>query len=126
MGMNDRSVSEGPVAPTPAGPVGSRPAYAVSVDANSLRKHDAGVGPDGERRVRYTIALAGLVDDLWRRSLRAVQLDDTGFFRYRLEMGSRAIAFTCVEQHGQPELTKSLRQLDTLVSLVNRTASLGD
>lgn len=125
MRMNDRSVSAAPPGPTAAGHTEGRPAYAVSVDPNSLRKHDAGVGPDGERRVRYTIDLAGLVDDLWRRSLRAVQLDDTGFFRYRLEMGSRAIAFTCVEQHGQVELTKSLRQLDTLISLVNRAASLG-
>jgi hypothetical protein len=123
--MYDRSLSDGPRKTTvPERP--DRPAYAVSLDPPSLKKHDAGTGPDGERRVRYTIGLAGNVDDRWRRSLRAVQLDDTGFFRYRLEMGSRAVAFTCPEQHAQAELARSLKQLDSFISLVNRTASLAD
>lgn len=123
--MYDRSLSDGPrkiSAPERT----DRPAYAVSLDPSTLKKHDAGTGPDGERRVRYTIGLAGNVDDRWRRSLRAVQLDDTGFFRYRLEMGSRAVAFTCPEQHAQAELARSLKQLDSFISLVNRTASLAD
>jgi len=124
--MYERRLSYGPPAPaTPARPPGS-PAYAVSFDPRNLKRHEAGVGPDGEPRVRYTIALAGQVDDRWRRSFRLVQVEETGYFRYRLEMASWTIAFTCAESQAEAELATSLKQIGILLGLVNRAASLAD
>ena len=93
--------------------------YAVSLDRKNVRRTDMGPGPLGNR-VRCFVPLTGEVDEHWRLSFRSVQLEDTGYFRFRLEMGSKTIAFVA---HDGEELEKELQVLDFLISAVNATAS---
>jgi len=102
----------------------SRPS--VSLDSMSVRRQEAGLDSAGERRVLYSIALAGPVDDRWRRAFRLVQIEDTGLFRYRLEMESDTISFTCSERSAGARFAVDLRQLDLLVARVNQKAALLD
>lgn len=106
-----------------AGP--ARPRYDVALDRSSVKRHEAGHTPDGEPRTPYSVELTGTIDDRWRQCLRLVQLDDTGFFRFRLGMGSRAISFVC-RTPGKAELASSLREIDRMLFLANRNASQAD
>jgi hypothetical protein len=71
--------------------------------------------------VRIRIPLAGGVDENWRRAYRLVQLDSTGYFRYRLDLESPVVSFTARRADGT--LAFLLAQLDAFLDLVNGKAS---
>ncbi len=98
--------------------------YEVHVDRSSLRKGDVSRSPLGEERCRFAVELAGQVDEHWRRCFRLVQMDDTGFFRFRLDIAKSVITFTSPEGEGSPDSGFDLMRLDTLVGMVNRRASV--
>lgn len=98
------------------------PVYDVGIDTQAARRREIGFDPTGQARVCVTLPLSGRVDDRWRRSFRAIQLEDTGYFRFRLELTVAAITFSCAAA-GLPE---GIRQLKALVELVNRRASRPD
>ena len=101
------------------------PKSSVSLDTKSVRRCEAGCDSAGERRILYSIPLMGPVDDRWRRSFRLTQIEDTEFFRYRLEMERDTISFTCSERNARAHFAAGLRQLDLLVARVNqKVASL--
>ena len=83
---------------------------------------EMGSGPSGSR-VRCTVALVGNVDETWRKCFRAVQLEDTGFFRFRLEMGSSTITFLVSESRGG-EVASELKTLDYLLDAANSLARI--
>ncbi|MCA1611379.1 MAG: hypothetical protein LC780_11050 [Acidobacteria bacterium] len=81
---------------------------------------DMGTGLAGNR-VRCAVSLSGTVDETWRKCFRAVQLEDTGFFRFRLEMGSNTITFLVSESRGG-ELASELKTLAYLLDAANSLA----
>jgi hypothetical protein len=96
--------------------------YSVALDRRGIRRTEMGpAGPLGVR-VRCFVPLSGEVDEQWRRSFRTVQLEDTGYFRFRLEMGSNTIAFVA---HDGEELEKELQVLAYLLDAVNAVAAKG-
>ncbi|MEO8431008.1 MAG: hypothetical protein ABI592_05815 [Acidobacteriota bacterium] len=90
----------------------------VEFDRTQVVRAELGPGPLGTR-VRCTVPLAGPVDERWRRTFRSVQLEDTGFFRFRLEMGSNHISFTVTETERGREVPSELRTLQFLLDTVN-------
>ncbi len=96
--------------------------YRVALDRNGMRRIEMGSGPLGTR-VRCMIPLTGDVDEHWRQCLRTVQLEDTGFFRFRLEMASRTIAFVATETEDGHGLASELKTLAFLLDSVNALAS---
>jgi len=92
--------------------------YEVGLDRKGIRRTEMGPGPLGNR-VRCFVPLTGAVDEHWRQSFRKVQLEDTGFFRFRLEMGSNTIAFAVTDG---PELEAELKTLAFLLDAVNGVA----
>jgi hypothetical protein len=94
--------------------------YSVALDRREIRRTEVGpAGPLGVR-VRCFVPLTGDVDEQWRRSFRSVQLEDTGYFRFRLEMGSNTIAFVA---HDGEELERELQVLAYLLDAVNAVAA---
>jgi hypothetical protein len=93
--------------------------YSVALDRKHIRRTEMGPGPLGNR-VRCFVPVVGEVDEHWRQSFRGVQLEDTGYFRFRLEMGSNTIAFVA---HDGEELEKELQVLAVLLAAVNTAAS---
>lgn len=67
------------------------------------------------------LPLLGRVDESWRRAYRLVQLDSTGFFRYRLELESPTLTFTA--RHPDGSLGLLMDQLDVFLERVNAEAS---
>jgi hypothetical protein len=99
--------------------------YRVSLDQKGMRRIELGPGPLGTR-VRCVVPLTGDVDEHWRQSFRTVQLEDTGFFRFRLEMSSKAIAFAATEGRDDQDIAAELRVLGFLLNAVNTLASKGN
>ncbi len=93
--------------------------YDVSVDHGTLNGKIL-----GSQGTRYSVALHGPVDDRWARSYRLIQMDSTGFFRFRFDLANRTVSFTARASDGAQEVISILERLDTLVKLVNRSASL--
>ena len=93
--------------------------YEVAVDHGTLKGKTL-----GSQGTRYSVALQGTVDDRWARSYRLIQMDSTGFFRFRFDLANRTVSFTAREGDGAEEIILLLERLDTLVKLVNRSASL--
>jgi hypothetical protein len=111
----------GPGSPAP-GNGRDRP-YRIAIDVRGARRREVGLDPVGEPRVSYTLPLSDALDDRWRRAFRLVQLEDTGYFRFRLELASPEISFTCRESRSAAELSEGIRQLTVLVDRVNAMAS---
>jgi hypothetical protein len=99
------------------------PRYEVEIDRNSVSSEEVALGRDGEEGLRYTVRLAGYIDDRWRKSFRFVQQNSTGFFRFRLEERQDAISFTVRRTDGREEVEAVLARLTSFVTLVNRSAS---
>jgi hypothetical protein len=97
--------------------------YTVQVNGASLRKKDVSRSPTGEERAHYAVELSGHVDDHWRHSFRLVQMDDTGFFRFRLDIAKSLVTFSSSDAEGAPGSSSDLMQLESLVAKVNRRAS---
>ncbi|MFN2385361.1 MAG: hypothetical protein ABR576_03600 [Thermoanaerobaculia bacterium] len=97
--------------------------YKIAIDLRGARRREVGLDPAGEPRVSYTLPLSGAVDDRWRRAFRLVQIEETGYFRFRLELASPAISFTCRESRSAAELSEGIRQLTVLVDRVNAMAA---
>ena len=101
---------------------GARRAHSVSFRPDQVRRTEMGSAPVGTR-VRCTVPLTGDVDEAWRTAFRAVQLEDTGFFRFRLEMGSNTIAFVVSQSPGGGEANAELKTLSFLLDAVNALAN---
>jgi len=99
--------------------------YGVSLDPESLDAQDVAVGTDGDGAMRYTASLLGQVDEHWRKAFRFVQLNATGFYRYRLIPDHPAVSFQCRQSDGMSDVAAVLARLKSFVELVNRTASSG-
>lgn len=95
--------------------------YGVSLDRKGVRRIDMGPGPLGTR-VRCTVPLSGEIDEHWRVSFRRVQLEDTGFFRFRLELASPTVTFVATTG---AEIESELKKLGFLLDAVNALASRG-
>jgi len=93
--------------------------YEVAVDHGTLKGKTL-----GSQGTRYSVALKGPVDDRWTRSYRLIQMDSTGFFRFRFEVTKQTVSFTARSSDGADEIILLLERLDALVKLVNRSASL--
>lgn len=100
----------------------TRRKYRITVDRARLQKAELGSGPLGGR-VRCTAPLIGGIDENWRVSFRSVQLEDSGFFRFRLEMGSNLVTFTAGSGERGPDMLSELKMLDILIDTVNLKAS---
>ncbi|MGH9400285.1 MAG: hypothetical protein ACRD00_07935 [Thermoanaerobaculia bacterium] len=98
------------------GSVGPSKAYDVGLDRERIQRKV--LGPD---RTRFIVALRGGVDDRWRREYRAVQLDSTDLFRYRLDLEADMVCFE--GRGGEGELIFLLDCLVDLVAQVNWRAS---
>jgi hypothetical protein len=93
--------------------------YDVAVDHGTLKGKTL-----GSQGTRYSVALKGLVDERWARSYRLIQMDSTGFFRFRFDLANQTVSFTARGGDGAEEIILLLERLDALVKLVNRSASL--
>ncbi len=100
---------------------GARRGYRVTFRPEDVERAEMGPTPTG-RRVRCTVPLTGDVNEAWRTSYRAVQLEDTGFFRFRLEMESNTVAFVVNESRGTSRVTAELKTLSFLLDAVNALA----
>ena len=109
--------------PVPAAENGKDRSYRIAIDVRGARRREVGRDPAGEPRVSYTLPLSGALDDRWRRAFRLVQLEDTGYFRFRLELASPEISFTCGGSRSAAELSEGIRQLAVLVERVNVAAA---
>ena len=89
--------------------------YRVRADASRIERQGLGA----ETRVR--VPLDGPVDVNWRCAYRLVQLDSTGYFRYRLDLESPVVGFSVRGTEGT--LAASLGQLDAFLELVNGKAN---
>ncbi|MDQ6892086.1 MAG: hypothetical protein M3167_05330 [Acidobacteriota bacterium] len=96
--------------------------YRVALERDRVQRMDLGPGPLGSR-VRCTVPLTGSVDEHWRACFRAVQVDDTGFFRYRLELTSDVVTFTRTVTGTGSEVDSELKSLEFLIEAVNARAS---
>ena len=96
--------------------------YRVAIERKQVQRMDLGPGPLGSR-VRCMVPLTGSVDEHWRACFRAVQVEDTGFFRYRLELTSDVITFTRTVTGSGNEITSELKTLEFLIEAVNARAS---
>jgi hypothetical protein len=96
--------------------------YRVALDREHVQRMDLGPGPLGNR-VRCTVPLTGSVDEHWRACFRAVQVDDTGFFRFRLELTSDVVTFTRTISGSGSEIASELKSLEFLIEAVNARAS---
>ncbi len=109
--------ARGPGIPPPPrqGEERPRPVYRVRTDAAGMDQQSLG----SETRVR--VPLSGAIDENWRRAYRLVQLDSTGYFRYRLELESPTVTFTARRSDGS--LGFLLNQLEAFLQRVNAQAS---
>ena len=89
----------------------------VRVDPSTLRAEVAG----GDS-TRYRVGLTRSVDERWARTYVAVQSDSTAFRRFRLELASSSISFSCRTPDGPALVMETLERLDELLDLVNRQA----
>lgn len=87
----------------------------VQADRSRIERQQLG----GETRVR--VPLSGPVNENWRRAYRLLQLDSTGYFRFRLELESAVVTFT--SRHADGTLLFLMEQLDGFLDLVNAKAS---
>jgi len=100
--------------------------YKVSVDKGSLHGQTVeveGTGYSVEGSI-YSVGLAGTVDERWANAFNIVQLDATGFFRYRYDPGVKRVFFQIRAKDGADRVILMLERLDQLVAEVNRNASL--
>ncbi len=95
-------------------------AYDVCFDSDRVDRQEVTLNRDGEEGLRYTVELIGPVDERWRKSFRTVQLNETGFYRYRLDESGNSIRFVCRRSEGLGEL---LARLKSFLTLVNEEAS---
>jgi hypothetical protein len=100
--------------------------YKVSVDKASLHGQTVeveGTGYSIEGSI-YSVGLAGTVDERWANAFNIVQLDATGFFRYRFDPGVKRIFFQIRAKDGADRVILMLERLDELVAEVNGKASM--
>ena len=96
--------------------------YRVALERDRVQRMDLGPGPLGSR-IRCTVPLTGSVDEHWRACFRAVQVDDTGFFRYRLELTSDVVTFTRTVTGSGGGVDSELKSLEFMIEAVNARAS---
>ncbi len=100
--------------------------YKVTIDKASLHGQTVeveGTGYSVEGSI-YSVGLVGPVDERWANAFNIVQLDSTGFFRYRLDPGVQRVFFQVRSQDGAARVILMLERLESLIEEVNRNASL--
>lgn len=85
----------------------------VGVDHSTLKGETSGTD------IRYSVALTGLVDQVWAEAYRILQADSTGFRRLRLDAANRTVSFTCHGIEGPAQVFDILERLDALIKRVN-------
>ena len=100
--------------------------YDVTLDPESLEGQEVAFGNEGDEGVRYSVGLKGTVDDHWRTAFKFVQLNATGFYRYRLDEKSPKISFQARGSDRMSDVSAVVSRLGSFLALVNRTASSGD
>ena len=99
----------------PAGPI----PYDVSLPESGLDWQR--VGPLFER---YSIKLDGTVDDNWAGAYQSIAMATPSLSRFRLDMASGSISFTCRTSDGPVEVMTVLKILEGFLEQVNREACL--
>lgn len=99
----------------PAGPI----PYDVSLPEAGLDWQR--IGPLFER---YSIKLAGTVDENWADAYQRISATTASLSRFRLDTASRAISFTCRSTDGPVEVMTVLKILEGLLERVNQEACM--
>src|SRR5437762_6535743 len=99
----------------PAGPI----PYDVSLPESGLDWQR--VGPLFER---YSIKLVGTVDDNWAEAYQSIAAAMPSLSRFRLDMASGSISFTCRTTDGPVEVMTVLKILEGFLEQVNREACM--
>ena len=99
----------------PAGPI----PYDVSLPESGLDWQK--VGPLFER---YSIKLVGTLDENWAEAYRSIAATTPSLSRFRLDLASGSISFTCRTTDGPVEVMTVLKILEGFLERVNREACL--
>lgn len=98
-----------------AGPI----PYDVSLPESGLDWQK--VGPLFER---YSIRLVGTVDENWAEAYQSIAATTPSVSRFRLDMASGSISFTCRTTDGPVEVMTVLKILEGFLERVNREACM--
>jgi hypothetical protein len=79
------------------------------------------VGPLFER---YSIKLVGTVDDNWAAAYQSIAVATPSLSRFRLDLASGSISFTCRTTDGPVEVMSVLKILEGFLEQVNREACM--
>ena len=99
----------------PAGPI----PYDVTLPESGLDWQR--VGPLFER---YSIKLVGTVDENWADTYQSIAAATPSLSRFRLDMASRSISFTCRTTDGPVEVMTVLKILEGFLEQINREACM--
>ena len=79
------------------------------------------VGPLFER---YSLKLVGTVDENWAEAYQSIAATTPSLSRFRLDMASSSISFTCRTTDGPVEVMTVLKILEGFLEQVNREACM--
>ena len=99
----------------PAGPI----PYDVSLPESGLDWQK--VGPLFER---YSIKLVGTLDENWAEAYRSIAATTPSLSRFRLDLASASISFTCRTTDGPVQVMTVLKILEGFLERVNREAGI--
>jgi hypothetical protein len=99
----------------PAGPI----PYDVRLPESGLDWQK--VGPIFER---YSIKLVGMVDENWTDTYQSIAAAMPSLSRFRLDMASSSISFTCRRTDGPVEVMTVLKMLEGFLEQVNQEACM--
>ncbi len=88
----------------------------VRVDHSTLRGEVSGTN------TRFTVGLAGRLDDRWIEAYRIVQGESTAYRRFRLDPSSQTISFSCRTVDGAVQVFETLDQLEAFLNVINQQA----
>ena len=96
--------------------------YEVGFNPFQVKREEVALTRDGDEGFRYFVRLTGNVDYRWRTAFALAQLNETGFFRYRLAETDMLIKFISHSDNAG-ELRRLLERLQSLLDLANAGAS---
>lgn len=101
-------------------------AYEIALDRESLDREEVALDNEGDEGLRYRVRLTGNVDEHWRRAFHFVQLNSTGFYRYRLDTDTPTVSFNARQDDTIRDIGEVVARLKAFLGVVNRTATSGD
>jgi len=75
---------------------------------------------------RYSIKLVGRIDESWADAYQSIAAATPSLSRFRLDLASRSISFTCRTTDGPVEVMTVLKILEGFLEQVNREACMAD